>query len=147
MVFQVSSAKIAAASATKALARRAGGARNASALHLTAYDDFQNESSSSHPSNAARKAQLEASPELHQRAKKAAYHNMALVQPAVSKDSAAIEALMGNLLDGLSNKSAKEIQSASASSHKRDLSSGTVAEMLLLRKELLLLHQLLDTLH
>jgi hypothetical protein len=153
MVFQVStSAKIAAASC-KAMARRAGRGRTASALQITAYEDFQNNDRNM-KSVVNRKSQIEASPELHKQMKKAAFHNMALVQPtglaSSAGSAAAVDTLLDNLLDGLSNNKAPEVQSNmqdNLPSHKRNLSSGTVAEMLMLRKELLLLHQLLDTLH
>ncbi|KAL3942471.1 MAG: hypothetical protein SGARI_000258 [Bacillariaceae sp.] len=158
MVFRVSSSKIAAVASTKALARRAGRGRAASALQVTTYSD-QNTASAKPQRQRWRT----------HRAKQASYHNLALVlpskdigveiaavgSPAASSDgtAGAIDKYLGSLLDDLDSGSSNGVdmpQQQSSEAHIRSnrvVDAKTAADMLMLRKELLLLHQLLDTLH
>ena len=148
MFVQVTSNKIAAA-ASKAMTRRAGRGRSASALQVTNFERKVDQTSNTTLS-------LESQNESHGDVGKKKYHQQSSAHASIAIASAgeAVEidgCNIGNLLESLSYQQSDNVTSAPSNgeNHARSstLDSKTIANMLMLRKELLLLHQLLDTLY
>ncbi|KAG7370632.1 hypothetical protein IV203_019202 [Nitzschia inconspicua] len=150
MVVQVTSAKIAAA-ASKAMARRAGRGRSASALHAAQFERYLDRSSTTLPAMPLKTLQSQSlqSPAVEKLQSQAnnMYHHQSIVQYGSVSGAVAIDEYLGNMQENLNNVNNLLKISSVASKEGERLDSKKIAHMLMLRKELLLLHQLLDTLY
>jgi hypothetical protein len=155
MVVQVTSTKIAAA-ASKAMARRAGRGRSASALQVTQFERKSDHPSSTAVSSTSNPQTLQQTPAKikMQSQSKSLYHQQSVVHRGAVGGAVSIDEYLGNLLDGFCDGSCETKRSnkggppsSSGQEPGANLDAKTIANMLMLRKELLLLHQLLDTLY
>ncbi|KAG7338010.1 hypothetical protein IV203_022492 [Nitzschia inconspicua] len=150
MVVQVTSAKIAAA-ASKAMARRAGRGRSASALHATQFGRNLDRSSITSPATPLKTLQTQSlqRPVIEKLQSQAGniYHHQSVIQYGSVSGAVAIDEYLGSMQQNLNNINNLSKISSAASKEGEPLDSKKIANMLMLRKELLLLHQLLDTLY